>query len=242
MFPIKDYIPRRHTPLAVWLIIGVNAIFFLYQLGLSEEELRRFFLEWGVVPARYFHPQWTELAGIPGATLLPLLTHMFLHGGFLHFLTNMWMLVVFADNIEDVMGPLRFLGFYLLCGFLALSGHLLFFSGSTAPVVGASGAIAGVMGAYLRLYPRAPVLTLIPVFFIPFFIHLPALVFLGIWFLLQFFFGLAAAVGGQAAGGVAWWAHAFGFLAGFLLIPLFKVVSRCYFCHSVGSDDDFRFM
>jgi len=243
MFPIKDYIPRRYTPYALWVIIAANALVFLFELSLPEDQLNQLFYIFGVVPARYFQPEWAEWAGYPETGVLPFVAHMFLHSGFFHFLVNMWILVVFADNIEDVMGPLRFVLFYLSCGLLALLGHMAFFSQSTVPVVGASGAIAGVMGAYMRLYPQAQVLTLIPIFFFPLFLNLPALVFLGLWFLMQFSSGVVATVGTQGAGGVAWWAHAFGFVAGLLLIPLFKVDARCYYCHPrKGGRDDFHLM
>jgi membrane associated rhomboid family serine protease len=243
MFPIKDYIPRRHTPLALWGLIAANALVFVFEMSLPEAQLNQLFHIFGVVPARYFHTEWAAWAGYPNTGGLPFLAHMFLHSGFFHFLINMWILVVFADNIEDVMGPLRFVPFYFSCGLLALLGHMIFYSQSTVPVIGASGAIAGVMGAYMRLYPQAQVLTLIPIFFFPLFLNLPALVFLGLWFLMQFLSGVAATVGSQGASGVAWWAHAFGFVAGFFLIPLFKVNARCYYCHprSKGKDD-FRFM
>jgi len=234
MFPIKDYIPRRHTPTALWLIIGANTLVFLFEMSLPEARLRGLIYFFGVIPARV----WSESP----AGMLPFFTHMFLHSGLFHFAANMWILVVFADNIEDVMGPLRFISFYLVCGLLALGGHILFFSHSTVPVIGASGAVAGIMGAYMRLYPQARVLTLIPIFIFPLFIYLPALVFLGLWFFLQFFSGLAA-VAGQSIGGVAWWAHAFGFLAGLLLIPFFRVEERCGFCYPYpGNKDDPRFM
>lgn len=243
MFPIKDYIPRRYTPFALWALIAANALVFLFELSLPEDQLNQLFHILGVVPARYFQPEWAAWAGYPETGGLPFVAHMFLHSGFFHFLVNMWILVVFADNIEDVMGPLRFVLFYLSCGLLALFGHMAFFSQSTVPVIGASGAIAGVMGAYMRLYPQAQVLTLVPIFFFPLFINLPALVFLGLWFLMQFSSGVVATVGTQGAGGVAWWAHAFGFVAGLLLIPLFKVEARCYYCHPrSGGRDDFRFM
>ncbi len=242
MFPIKDYIPRRHTPTALWAIIAANTLVLLFELSLPEPQLEQLFHILGVVPARYFYPDWAAWAGYPSTGVLPFFSHMFLHSGIFHFLVNMWILVVFADNIEDVMGPVRFVLFYICCGLVALLGHVLFFSQSTVPVIGASGAIAGMMGAYMRLYPQAQVLTLIPVFIFPLFLNLPAVIFLGLWFLLQFMSGVAASIGPQGAAGVAWWAHAFGFVAGVLLIPLFKVSARCYYCHPKSDKDEFRFL
>ena len=143
---------------------------------------------------------------------------MFLHGGFWHLLGNMWSLYIFGDNVEDRLGPLRYLLFYLLCGFLSGISHLFINWHSQVPTIGASGAIAGVMGAYLLIFPRAKVLTLIPVFFIPYFVNIPAFLFLGFWFLIQF---ISAAGSSGQAGGVAWWAHIGGFLFGMIFVKLF---------------------
>ena len=243
MFPLRDDIPRRYTPYAARAIVAINALFFLYELGLDQQALNRLFYLLGVVPARYFHPDWAQWMGFPEAGVLPFFAHMFLHSGLLHFVANMWILWVFADNVEDVMGPVRFFIFYLLCGLAALAGHVVFNTDSTVPVVGASGAIAGVMGAYLLLYPRAKVLTLIPIFIFPFFVVLPAITFLGLWFAIQIFSGLFSLAGSQGGGGVAWWAHAAGFVAGMLFIPLFRDDKRCSWCYkdTDQNSDSFRF-
>jgi membrane associated rhomboid family serine protease len=145
---------------------------------------------------------------------------MFLHGGWLHVISNMWILYLFGDNVEDRMGHLRFLGFYLLSGLAANLAHFLVNLDSTMPVIGASGAVAGVMAAYLRLFPRARIITLFPVFFIPYFLELPAYFFMAIWFLSQLFSGAASLLAPDAAGGIAWWAHIGGFLVGFFLVPV----------------------
>lgn len=226
MFPIKDYIPRKYTPYITRLIITLNTLFFIYEFSLSQQDWAKFIHIWGLVPARYFHPSWANWVNYPDLSFLPFVTHMFLHGGFFHFAINMWILWVFANNVEDIMGSLRFLFFYLLSGLLAAGGHFLFNLNSTVPVLGASGAIAGVMGAYLVLYPGARVLTLIPIFIFPFFIDLPAVIFLGLWFLMQFFSGVSASLGNAGAAGVAWWAHFFGFLAGILLVRFFRNKKR----------------
>ncbi len=240
MFPLRDSIPRRYVPYAARAIIVVNTLVFLFELSIGQEGVVRLFYIFGVVPARFMHPDWAAFVGYPDTGVIPFFTHMFLHSGFLHFLANMWILWVFSDNVEDVMGPWRFVVFYMLCGLVALAGHFVFNLNSTMPVVGASGAIAGVMGAYLLLYPRAQVLTLIPVFIFPFFVDLPAVVFLGLWFLMQILSGVFASLSSQAAGGVAWWAHSFGFLAGILLVPFFRSSTRCTDCGR-STFDDFRF-
>lgn len=226
MFPIRDYIPRRYTPYGARILLAINVLFYLYEMILAKQETVKLFYLLGVVPARYFHPAWAEWVGYPELSYIPFLTHMFLHSGFFHFLANMWILWVFADNVEDVFGSFRFLIFYLCCGLIAMAGHMLFNMDSTVPVVGASGAIAGVMGAYLILYPQSKVLTLVPILFLPLFFDLPAVVFLGFWFFVQLSSGLLASAGEQGAAGVAWWAHAAGFLAGIILVPFFRNPKR----------------
>jgi len=220
MFPIRDTVPSRHLPVVTWSLIAVNVVVFLYQLALPQGAQEQLILVYGIVPARFTHPAWANSVGFPPESLWPFITSQFLHGGFFHILANMWTLWIFGDNVEDRMGPLRFLSFYLLCGLAA--GVLLWMSNpdSQVPTIGASGAIAGVLGAYLRLYPRARIVTLIPIFIIPFFFELPAYFFLGFWFLTQLLNGTFS-VGNTAASGVAWWAHVGGFLTGLAVCPVF---------------------
>ena len=219
MFPIRDEIPSRRAPVVTWTIVAVNVAVFLWQLTLPEEGVRRLFYLFGIVPARFTDPAWAAQIGFPGAGVLPFFTSMFLHGGFFHLASNMWSLWIFGDNVEDRMGRLRFLVFYLFCGLAAGWLHWMTNAGSTVPTVGASGAIAGVLGAYIRWYPGAKVLTLIPIFIYPLFVDLPAVVFLGLWFVSQLASGVIS-FGGDAAGGVAWWAHVGGFLTGMVLCGL----------------------
>lgn len=228
MFPLRDNIPSRHTPVVTWTLLGLNVVAFLWSLGLDPVQEFKVFHLLGVVPARYFHTQWAALQGYPDGLLLPLATHMFLHAGWLHVIANMWTLWIFGDNVEDVMGPWRFLLFYLLCGLGALFVHMVTGPDSMVPVVGASGAIAGVMGAYFFLYPHARVVTFLPIFIIPFVVEIPAVFYLGAWFLTQVFSGMLAPSGG---GGVAWWAHIGGFVTGMLLLRFFRDDSRCYYCY-----------
>lgn len=225
MIPLKDSIPNIHRPVGVWLFILLNALVFLLEISLAKPYLNAFFYTFGMVPQQFLSGQQEPLA-----QFLPFLTYMFVHNGWLHILMNMWMLWIFADNVEDVMGTGRFVLFYLLCGFAALVGHIAFNAGSMVPVVGASGAIAGVMGAYLVLYPYGTVVTLIPIFFFPYIVELPSVLFLGIWFAVQLFSGIGAAVS-QSEGGVAFMAHAAGFVAGIILLPLFKQAKRCHYCY-----------
>ncbi|GIX46989.1 MAG: rhomboid family intramembrane serine protease [Candidatus Tectimicrobiota bacterium] len=221
MFPVKDTIPSRQPPLMVWLLIAANTLVFLYELGLSEAELEAFFYRFGLVPARYTHPEWAVVFGLPLDDYWPFLTSMFLHGGWLHFLSNMWTLWIFGDNVEDRMGPLRFLLFYLLCGLAAGLVHWLTNPHSTLPTVGASGAISGVMGAYFLLFPHSRIIALVPVFFWPFFVEIPAVFYLGMWFVSQLFSGVLSLAAAGQVGGIAWWAHIGGFAAGIALRPFF---------------------
>jgi len=219
MFPLKDNIPARRFPVVnVWLIV-VNVICFAYELQLGSG-LDRFIQNYGFVPSR-FTAQFE--AGSMLAALVPVYTSMFLHGGFLHIFGNMWFLWIFGDNVEDSMGHQRYLVFYLLCGTISVIAQATAAPASTLPLVGASGAISGVLGAYFVLYPRARILTLLPIIIIFYLIEVPAYIFLGLWFLLQMLWGyyqhMADATG--ATGGVARWAHVGGFFSGMILIWFF---------------------
>ncbi len=215
MFPLRDTIPSKRAPLVLWLLLLANGVAFFYELQLSESGLVRMLERFGVVPARLeLAPRAFLAAPQEYATLV---TSMFLHGGWLHVIGNLWTLAIFGDNVEDRMGKLRFLAFYLLCGIVAGAVHVYFNPASVIPTIGASGAISGVMGAYLVLYPRAKVITLIPLLFYPLFVELPAFVFLGLWFAAQLLSGTASLTEPESAGGIAFLAHVGGFLAGVLL-------------------------
>jgi membrane associated rhomboid family serine protease len=228
MIPIRDDIPSRSAPIVSVSLIVVNALAFLYQLSLGQEGLELFMQQYAVIPARYFASGYLDQFGmihaIPVTDLVvPVFSAMFLHGGWMHIGGNMLYLWIFGDNVEDRMGHGRFLVFYLLCGILATVAHIMFSPESRVPSLGASGAIAGVLGAYLLLFPRARVMTIVPIFIFVQFISIPAVIVLGIWFLQNFFAG-AASLGVQSAqtGGVAWWAHIGGFVSGMVLVHLFK--------------------
>jgi membrane associated rhomboid family serine protease len=216
MIPIRDTNRSKSYPVVNILLITANVLFYLVEIAQGPLQ-NQFVYIYGLVPARYSVP---EIASYftPWQQVTALFSFMFLHGGFLHLLGNMWSLYIFGDNVEDRLGPVRYLIFYLLCGLVSGLSHLVTNFHSEVPTIGASGAIAGVMGAYLVLCPSSRILTLIPIFFIPYFIEIPAFLFLGLWFLLQFI--SAAGSGGQATG-VAWWAHIGGFLFGIILLKLF---------------------
>jgi len=213
MIPIRDTTPCRNYPVVNTAIIAVNVLVYLFQMGMGDG-LERFFYIYGFVPARYTVSNVAAYFSA-GQQLFSLVSFMFLHGGFFHLLGNMWSLYIFGDNIEDRLGPFRYLLFYVLCGMCSGLSHFLFHSGSNMPVIGASGAIAGVMGAYFILYPTARVLTLIPIFIFPWFVEIPAFVFLGLWFVMQF---VSAAGSLGYAASIAWWAHVGGFVFGIIIL------------------------
>ncbi len=221
MFPLQDSVPSRSVPVVTRALILINALVFFFELLLPEQALEQVFYLFGVVPARFTHPHWAESVGFPVDSYWPLLTHQFLHGGWLHIISNMWTLWIFGDNVEDRMGPARFAVFYLTCGVAAGLTHMLSNPDSTMPSVGASGAIAGVLGAYLLFFPTARLVVLFPVLFLPFFFEVPAVVYLGVWFVSQLFSGTLALASPGQVGGIAWWAHIGGFAAGLLLCRLF---------------------
>ncbi|HYS25104.1 MAG TPA: rhomboid family intramembrane serine protease [Vicinamibacterales bacterium] len=213
MIPLRDIIPSRTTPVVTIALIAVNVLVFLYELALGRG-VDAFTLYWGLVPAAF---SWVTV-----------LTSMFLHGGFLHVAGNMLYLWIFGDNVEDRMGHGRFLVFYLLCGVAAALAQTITAPDSLVPMVGASGAIAGVMGAYFVLYPKSRIVTLVPLFFFFQIIEVPAILFLGIWFLMQFVSGLGSivTVAARSTGGIAFWAHVAGFVAGISGVVVFRRPER----------------
>jgi membrane associated rhomboid family serine protease len=212
MLPLYDTLRLQKFPLVNWVLIGANVLAFLYETQLSPGSLRGFIETWGVVPS-----QWMRN---PSSEWITLLSAMFLHGGWFHILSNVWVLFIFGDNVEDRMGAANYLVFYLLCGVAAGLMQSYILPGSSMPIIGASGAIAGVLGAYLILYPHARVASLVPILFIFTLVELPAVVFLVFWFISQLFSGLLS-LNGASGGGVAWWAHVGGFLFGILAVNLF---------------------
>ena len=217
MIPLKDTIRARTFPLVNWIFILANGLVFYHELSLSPSGLERFILHYGLVPANL---NWSS-----PATLYPILTHMFIHSGWLHILSNMWVLFIFGDNVEDRLGSGRYFFFYILGGIAAGLMQTFIDPTSQIPAIGASGAIAAVLGAYFVFYPRARVKTFILLIIIPWFVDIPAFIFIGIWFVLQLFSGLTALSTPNSlnAGGVAWWAHIGGFLFGLLLAYPFLI-------------------
>jgi membrane associated rhomboid family serine protease len=222
MIPIRDTIRSYNFPVINWSIIVLNSLVFLYQLILPPGALQSFIQTFGMVPSHI------SLAN--PASFATLFTNMFLHGGWFHIISNMWVLYIFGDNVEDRMGSGRYLVFYLLSGLAANLLQLFFSPGSNVPTIGASGAIAGVLGGYFLLFPRARVITLFLLFIFPWFVEIPAVIFLGFWFVTQLFSGLSSlgTAAGMEMGGIAWWAHVGGFVFGLLLVRIFSRRPRAY--------------
>ena len=227
MIPIRDDQPRFITPYVTYFLIGLNLVIFFFEATLTPRSFKVLLYQLGMVPANI-----TALLTEPGGlglmpALLPTLTSMFLHGSWMHVIGNMWVLWIFGDNIEDYLGHFKYLLFYLLSGLGAALAQLVLNPHSRVPTVGASGAIAGVLGAYFLLYPRAKVLIWFPIFFL---FYLPAWVTLGYWFAMQFLSGAATSIANysETGGGVAFWAHVGGFVAGIVLIKIFPERPRRY--------------
>ena len=220
MIPIRDTIPSSRVPVVTYLVIAANLGFFFYEISLGES-LPSFIDRYALVPARFLGG-----GGLSFGELLTPVTAMFLHGGWMHVLGNMLYLYIFGDNVEDTLGHGRYLLFYLACGVASFAVQIAFQPDSAVPNVGASGAIAGVLGAYFFLFPRARVVTLLPLFIFFTVIEIPAVVFLGLWFLLQFLSGTVSLGREASTGGVAWWAHVGGFIAGIVLLKLFTIPWR----------------
>jgi membrane associated rhomboid family serine protease len=230
MFPVHNSVPMRYPPVVTWLLIGLNSLVFLYQVSLPPEKLEQFILMFALIPARDFAPLATPAALSP-EIYVPFVSNMFLHASWLHLILNMWTLWLFGAAVEDRLGRAKFLVFYLLCGVVASVTHSVFNADSAVPAMGASGAIAGVIGCYIRLFPMAKVVVLVPILFFPIFFEMYAAVFAAIWFFAQFLQGAADFFTPTAGANVAWWAHVGGFLAGVVLSPLLAQPPRKYRPH-----------
>jgi len=212
MIPLYDTARTRQFPLMTWLLVAANALAFVLELGMGSGALEGFVRTWGLVPAQLFARPSTEW--------MTVFTSMFLHGGWWHILSNMWVLLIFGDNVEERMGGMRYLVFYLLGGVAAGLLQSFVLPSSTEPMIGASGAIAGVLGAYLLLFPHSRVASLVPILFIFTVIQVPATLFLLLWFVSQLFSGWLT-IGGAGGSGVAWWAHIGGFVFGLVAVYFF---------------------
>src|ERR1700716_3588609 len=226
MIPIRNAVPSRYPPVITWMLIATNCLVFLLQSSLSPYELELLLRQFALIPARYSDvPVDTDLAAMD---IIPFFSMMFLHGGWLHLILNMWTLWLFGPTIEDRLGHGRYLAFYLVCGLAASIAHVMSNPTSIVPALGASGAIAGILGCYMRLFPLARVIVVVPILFIPLFFEVYAFVFVGLWFLIQIFQGTLELLLPTSGGGVAWWAHVGGVIAGLALGPLLVQSARRY--------------
>ena len=221
MIPIIDSIPGNAKPIVCWGIMAICITVFLYMQFLPQPAQRYFTYLYGMLPIRYSNIEWGIGFGLPFDYGLSFITSLFLHGGWFHLILNMWFIWIFGHSIEDRMGHGLFWCFYLLCGLIATVTQWLFDPQLTTPVVGASGAIAGVLGAYFFLYPYARVVIWFPFMLLPIFAEVPAIAFLGFWVIIQLHEAVTSVVFAGGAADVAWWAHLGGFIAGALLYPLF---------------------
>jgi len=217
MIPLKDTAKSESFPIINWILILLNGFVFIIELRLGNNETEAFFLKYGLVPSQ------TNLTGTNTYTFV---TSMFLHGGWGHIISNMWMLYIFGDNVEDRMGSFRYLVFYLLCGIIASLTHFALYQDSAVPAMGASGAISGVMAAYMFLFPRSLILSFVPVFFLPLFLPIPAVIYIGLWFIVQFLSGTLHLMSSSITAGIAFWAHIGGFLGGLILYKMFVKKKR----------------
>lgn len=213
MFPLYDTVRTRTFPFINLTLILANVLAFLYELRLDPVALEQFIFTWGLIPDRFL--------GDPSTTWNTIFSSMFLHGGWFHIINNMWVLFIFGDNVEAGMGRIRYLIFYLLSGVAAALLQTYILPSSTVPMIGASGAVAGVLGAYLILVPRARIASLVPILFIFTIVEIPAVFFLVFWFVSQLYSGLFS-IQGAGESGIAWWAHIGGFVFGFIMVFLFR--------------------
>lgn len=218
MIPLRDTIPSRTFPIITISLIIVNILIFFCEVSMGPN-LEKLVFTYGLIPRKYFLVPYLS-------RYTPFFTAMFLHGGWMHVLSNMWYLWIFGDNVEGAMGHRRFLLFYMLCGIAAGLTHIYTHPSSSLPTIGASGAVSGVMGGYFILFPYARITTLVFVFFFISIVQIPAIFFLFFWFMIQFFNGAFSIVSPHAFSGVAWWAHIGGFIWGIILVLMFKKRER----------------
>lgn len=232
MIPYRDTVPLRYTPWMTWALIATNFGLFIMLQFLPERAREHVFFLYGLVPARIAHPEWAVWRGLPPNDYTPFVTSMFLHSDWLHVVLNMWLLWIFGDNIEDRMGSVRFLAFYLICGFAAGALQIYANPDAVVPMIGASGGIAGIMGAFYFLLPRARIV--IWVFLLPIFVQVPAIAFLGVWVIVQLYKITSGLAGEGVDADVAWWGHLGGFIAGMLLHRFFLSTQRAASFPDVG--------
>ena len=224
MIPLRDDIPSRSFPVVNWFLILVNVAIFLFEVFfLNQQQAEAIIYKYGLIPDQVRLGGLTSLREIRITVLRPFFTNMFLHGGWGHIIANMWILFIFGDNVEDRMGKIGYFMFYILCGFIASLTHFILHRHSGVPAIGASGAISGVMAAYMMMFPKSNILSFIPIFIIPFFFPIPAIIYIGLWFAGQLISGASSLMLSSHATGIAFWAHIGGFVGGLLIYRVFDL-------------------
>jgi membrane associated rhomboid family serine protease len=227
VIPLRDTIPSKSFPIVNWFLIITNVVIFLAGVFfMDDRQIDALFYKYGLVPDQIRIGSILSLSDLRTNILRPFFTNMFLHGGWGHIISNMWILFIFGDNVEDRMGKIRYFIFYVLCGILASLTHFILYRHSPVPAIGASGAISGVMAAYMIMFPKSTIVSFIPIFIIPFFIPIPALIYIGIWFVGQLLSGASTLMLSSHATGIAFWAHIGGFLAGLWIYRYFDNARR----------------
>ncbi len=227
MIPLRDTIPSRSIPIVTYLLLIVNVGIFLFGLfALDSKQAEMMIYDFGLVPDNIRLYNVNNVYELRTYILRPFLTNMFLHGGWGHIISNMWILFIFGDNVEDRMGKIKYFLFYIICGIIASLTHFILHRNSPIPAIGASGAISGVMAAYMLLFPKSTIVSIVPIFIIPLFIPIPALFYIGIWFFGQLLSGTTSLMLSDSATGIAFWAHIGGFLGGVLLYKNFDSPKR----------------
>jgi membrane associated rhomboid family serine protease len=222
LFPLYDNISSKSFPIINWLIILTNLGIFIYSVFfLNHQQAEAVIYKYGLIPDQVRFGGLTSINEIRITLIRPFFSNMFLHGGWGHLISNMWILFIFGDNVEDRMGKIRYFMFYILCGLIAGFTHFILHRHSGVPAIGASGAISGVMAAYMFMFPKSNILSLVPIIIVPLFIPIPAIIYIGIWFVGQLLSGASSLMLSSNATGIAFWAHIGGFLGGILLYRLF---------------------
>jgi len=222
MIPLRDTIPSRSMPVVNWILILVNVVVFIFEVFvLDNQQAEAFIYQFGLVPDNVRLIGVDSIHELRTTVFRPFFTNMFLHGGWGHLIANMWILFIFGDNVEDRMGKVRYFLFYVLCGLIATLAHFTLYRDSQVPAIGASGAISGIMAAYMLMFPKSTIISFIPIFIIPLFLPIPAIIFIGIWFLGQLLSGTTSLMLSNNATGIAFWAHIGGFLGGLWLYRYF---------------------
>lgn len=230
MIPLHDTIPSRSFPIVNWVLIISNVLIFLFEVFLlDQKQAESLIYNYGLIPDSIRIREVESLHELRITVFRPFFTNMFLHGGWGHLISNMWILLIFGDNVEDRMGKVKYFVFYILCGFIASFTHFMLHRNSPVPAIGASGAISGVMAAYMLMFPKSTIVSFVPIIIIPLFLPIPAIIYIGIWFLGQLLSGTTSLMLSNQATGIAFWAHIGGFVGGLLIYRLFDSARRKVF-------------